>query len=261
MVNNEENVVDLVFKHKLDQQAKIKKARKRKRRRKITFFTILVLFIFVYYSTEISKPKNITISGNYILSKDEILLQSDIDLNSMLIYANPILISKRLNSHPLIEKVKVSWSPFTRLINIRVSEVKVFGYRQDKKEAEMLMLDGSHVDLTPEFYKFMPHLIYIEGFRDLEAETRLLEAFLTLDQQVINQISEIHQRKVSFDSNYIELKMNDGNTVYTSFQTVDRINYYFDIIVNLKSSNTCIIIDEMSGEAYSQPCKDVKISE
>lgn len=261
MVNNEENVVDLVFKHKLEQQAKIKKARKRKRRRKFTLFTLIVIFIFVYYSTEISKPKNITISGNYILSKDEILKKSDIDLNSMILYANPLLISKRLTAHPLIESVKVDWSPFSRLIKIEVSEVKVFGYRQDGEEAKMLMLDGSIVALTSEFYKFMPHLIYIEGFSEPEAEKRLIEAFLTLDQQVINQISEIHQRRVSFDDYYIEMKMNDGNTVYTSYQTVSRINYYFDIIVNLKSTNTCIIIDEMSGEAYSQRCEDVKLSE
>ena len=261
MVNKEENVVDLVFKHKLEQQAKIKKARARKRRRKFTFIFLIGLFIFVYYSTEISKPKNITISGNYILSKDEILEKSEVDLNSMLLYANPVLISKRLNSHPLIEKVKVDWSLIKRVINIKVSEVQVFGYRQDSDKAEMLMLDGSHIELTPDFYKFMPHLIYIDGFSEVEAEKRLIEAFLNLDQQVINQISEIHQRKVSFDDYYIEVKMNDGNTVYTSYQTVSQLAYYFDIIVNLKSSNTCIIIDEMSGEAYSQRCEDIKLSE
>lgn len=261
MVDREDNVVDLVFKQKLEQQAKIKKAKKRRKRKKISIFLLLILFVYLYWSTDISKPKIITVSGNYVLSKDEVLKTSELNLDDLMIISNPITIKRRLIKHPLINEVDVTWSPLKRYINVNIKEVDVFAYRQDSEGAMMLMFDGSHVDLDSDFYKFMPHLIYIEGFNEVENEKRLITSFQDLDRDIINQISEIHQKSVSFDDNYIELRMNDGNKVYTSFQTVARVNYYFDIITNLKASNTCIIIDEMSGEAYSQPCIEVDVSE
>ena len=261
MEKPEENVVDLVYKHKIEQQTKIKKIKKKRKRRKLTFIAFFLLFSYHYWSNDLSKPKIISVSGNYVLPKDEIIAQSDVNLDTMMVVANPLLIKHRLLKHPLINKVNVSWSLTKRYININVEEVDVFGYRQSSSKAQMLMFDGTHVNLDADFYKFMPHLIFIEGFSDEVSEKRLIESFQNLNRDIINQISEIHQKSVSFDDNYIELRMNDGNKVYTSFQSVERINYYFDIITNLKASNTCIIIDEMSGEAYSQPCNDVKVSE
>ena len=82
----------------------------------------------------------------------------------------------------------------------------------------------------------MPNLIFLEGFEDESVEKRLVESFQSLERDVINQISEIHQTKVSFDEHYIMIRMNDGNKIYTSFQTVDRLNFYFDIITKLKAS-------------------------
>lgn len=262
MVNKpEDNVVDLVFKQKIEQQAKLKKLKAKRKRRKITVFLLVIISAYLYWSTDVSKPKIISVSGNYVLSKDEVINQVDIDLDTMLIVANPMLIKYRLLKHPLIEEVNTDWSLINRYININIDEVDVFAYRQNDAGATMLMFDGSHIELSSDYYKFMPHLIFIEGFNDEALEKRLIDSFLNLDKDVINQISEIHQTSVSYDENFIELRMNDGNKVYTSFQTVERINYYFDIITNLKASNTCIIIDEMSGEAYSQPCDVINDSE
>lgn len=259
--NNDENVVDLVFKQKIEQQAKIKKIKAKRKRRKITIFLLVLIAGYLYWSTDVSKPKIISISNNYVLSKDEVIEQVDIDLDTMMLFANPLLIKHRLLKHPLIENVKVNWSLIDRNININIDEIDVFAYRQNVESATMLMFDGSHIQLSTDYYKFLPSLIFIEGFEAENLEKRLLESFLTLDSDVIGQISEIHQTSVSYDDNFIELRMNDGNKVYTSFQTVDRVNYYFDIVSNLKAANTCIIIDEMSGEAYSQPCDVVEDGE
>ncbi len=261
MVDSKDRVLDLVLKQKLDQKAKQKKLKAKRKRRKISIVILVLALGYLYWATDASKPKIISVSGNYVLSKDEVVLASDVDLSTMLIVANPLVIKSRLLKHPLIEDVKVNWSLVNRYVNIVIKEVAVFGYRQGDVSAKMLMLDGSHVELTADYYKFMPNLIFIEGFNEPSLEVRLIEAFKDLDRNVINQISEIHQKSVSFDDNYIELRMNDGNKVYTSFQTVTRLDYYFDIITNLKASNTCLIIDEMSGEVYSQPCIDVEISE
>lgn len=261
MVKKEEDVVDLVFKHKLEQKAKIKKAKKRKRRKKITIILIAVLSIYLYYSTDISKPKAITVSNNYILTKEEVINKSEIDLDTMLLIANPFYIKHNLKKDNLIKDVEVSWSPFKRLINIKVIEKDIFAYRQKSEEAHMILEDGSHLDLKSEYYKFLPNLIFLEGFEEEASEARLLESFDTLSDDVKNQVSEIHQQAVSFDDNYIEIRMNDGNKVYTSFQTVASLNFYFDIVKNLKSDNSCIIIDEMTSEAYSQACKEIEDSE
>lgn len=261
MVENKDNVVDLVLKQKLEERKQHKRQIAKRRTIKISVIVLIIVFGFLYWSSNISKPKVISVSGNYVLSKDEIVKATDISLDTNLIIANPFLIKQRLLKHPLINDANISWSLFGRYININIKEVDVFAYRQKSDSATMLMLNGEHVELSSDFYKFMPNLIFLEGFEEPTIETRLIESFQNLDRDVINQISEIHHTEVSFDKNYIMIRMNDGNKVYTSFQTVGQLNFYFDIITNLKASNTCIIIDEMSGEAYSQPCEDVQVSE
>lgn len=261
MVEDHDKVVDLVLKQKLEQKKRQRKNKTVKKIKKITLIVLLGLFSYFYYSSNVSKAKTINVSGNYVLSKDEVLNISKVNLNTRLILANPFIIKNRLKQHPLINDAKISSSLFSRYININVSEVDVFAYRYQNNEPIMLMLNGSRVKLLEDFYKFMPNLIFLEGFEDESVEKRLVESFQSLERDVINQISEIHQTKVSFDEHYIMIRMNDGNKIYTSFQTVDRLNFYFDIITKLKASNTCIIIDEMSGEAYSQPCDTLENGE
>lgn len=256
MVENQEKVVDMVFKQKLEQQAIIKRNYRRRRRRNFFRISLIITLVCFYFFTELSKPKSIQITGNVILTKDEILKQANIDLNSNLLYANPLLITYRLKKHPFITNASTSSSLFSRVIEINLDELSLFGYRQEDDKTLMILEDGSSDELSSDLYQFLPSLIYVNGFIEVEDQTRLVESFKDLDKSVVSQISEIHQTSVSFDDKLIELMMNDGNKVYTSFQSVERLNYYFDIIDKLAKNNNCIYIDELSGEAYSQACAE-----
>lgn len=256
MVRNESEVVDMVFKQKLEQQQRIKKLRRKRRRRRFIVIMTIVGLVSFYFFTDFSKPHIISVKGNQIVGKDEILSTANINLDSNLIYANPLLIKSRLKKHPMISSVSVNSSLFSRIINIDVKEIEVFGYRQDTEGANLILFDGTSKELTNDLYKFLPNLLYVEGFSEVEDQKRLVESFSNVDSTVMAQISELHQTAVSYDEKLLEIWMNDGNKVYTSFQTVDRLNYYFEIIVNLDNNNRCIYIDELSGEAYSQPCEN-----
>lgn len=254
MVNNEDKVVDMVFKQKLEQQQKLKKQKRRRRNRRFFTFLLIVGVLTFYFMTDLSKPKAITIRGNELLSKEEILNTAKIDTSSNLLYANPIIISSRLKKHPFITSVSTKSSLFKRVINIEVSELKIFGYRQSEDTTTMILSDGKSEELTSELYKFLPDLIYVSGFEEEEDQVRLVESFKELDDSIIGQISEIHQTSVSYDEKLIKILMKNGNQVFTSFQTVERLNYYLDIIKQLDAQNNCLYIDEMSGQVISQQC-------
>lgn len=254
MVNKEDKVVDMVFKQKLEQQQKLKRQKRRRRNKRIISFIIVVSVFAFYFMTDISKPKAITISGNEILTKEEILNTAKIDTSSNLLYANPILISSRLKKHPFITSVSTKSSLFKRVIQIEVSELKIFGYRQSSDATTMILNDGASETLTNDLYKFLPDLIYVSGFEEEEDQKRLVESFQELDESIIGQISEIHQTSVSYDDKLLKILMKNGNQVFTSFQTVERLNYYLDIIKQLDVDNNCLYIDEMSGQIISQTC-------
>ncbi len=254
MVKKNEEVADLIFKQKLEAKAKLKKARRAKSIRKISVFLIVLFTISFYFISDISKVKYINIYNNQVISKDEIIEYLDLNLDSNLLLNNPFFIKYKLSKHPLIDNVKSEFSLLKRYINIEVSEISIFGYRQSATYSSLIMADGSEIELVKQFYPLLSNLLYVEGFNEDADQKRLVESFDKLSSDVLNQISEIHQTSVSYDDKLLELRMNDGNRVYTSFQSVERLNYYFDIILNLKANNSCIYIDEMSGEAYSMPC-------
>ncbi len=256
MVDKEQKVVDMVFKQKLEQQQKLKKLRRKRRRKRFMIFAMVSSLFAFYIFTDFSKPQVISVKGNQIISKDEILSNAKVDLDSYILLSNPLLLKYRLNKHPLISDVSVHTSFLKRMITINVEEVQVFGYRQDSESANLILFDGSNKDLTADLYRFLPNLLYVSGYEELEDQKRLVESFANVDSTVMSQISELHQSSVSYDDKLLEIWMNDGNKVYTSYQSVDRLNYYFDILVNLDVNNGCIYIDELSGEAYSQPCPD-----
>lgn len=256
MVEKDPKVVDMVFKQKLEQQQAIRKQKRKKRRRKFITFLIVVSTLSFYFLTDLSKPQAINVRGNQILTKDEVLQSANINLDSYLVVANPLVIKYKLRKHPLITNVSSNFSLFKRIINIEVEEVKLFGYRLNSESSELILFDGTSIPLTEELYPFLSDLIYVEGFSEPEDQKRLVESFNYLDDAVKNQISELHQTSVSYDDKLLEIRMDDGNKVYTSFQTVAQLNYYFDIIKVLDRENKCLFIDELSGEAYAQKCPE-----
>lgn len=253
-MKKEEQVVDLVFKQKLEQQNRIKQRKKKRRNRRLFTFLTIVSLISFYLISDLSKPKAIIVSGNNILSKEEVIKAANINSDTKLLLANPFLMKKSLRKHPFISNTTVDTSLISRKINIEVNELEIFGYRQTTDETSMILSDGEAMTLTPDYYSFLANLIYVDGFTDLEDQQRLVKSFSEVDVAVLSQVSEIHQTSVSYDDKLLEILMNDGNKVYTSFQTVERLNYYFDIILSLSANNSCIYFDELSQEAYSQKC-------
>ena len=254
MVDEQEKVVDMVFKQKLEQQAQIKRNKRRRIRRRLTRFSILVVLLSFYLFTELSKPKVILITGNKLISKEEITEVAEVSLDKYLFLSNGLFVKHKLLNHPLIAEASVKTSLLKRTININVSELDVFGYRYIDGGIRMIMKDGSYSELTDTLYHYLPYMIYINGFEAVDDEQRLVASFADVDDSILAQISEIHQTSVSYDDKLLEIIMNDGNKVYTSFQTVDQMNHYFSIVPQLAKENRCIMIDELSGKLYSQKC-------
>lgn len=238
---------------------KIKETRKKNRKEKakkilriIVVLSILVMITFMYLQTSISKIKTINVIGNSLLTKEEILTQAEIAINDYYVLQIPFVLENRLKKHYLIDDAKVKWH-LDRSITIEVTEEKSFGYRFDDKPY-IILRDNTMIEMDETNLHLLPHLPFIKGFDSDELQKELIESFSDVNEEMLLNVSEIHQFAKSYDDKMVRIYMNDGNQVFASFQSVYQLNHYYDILKLLNGYNNCIYIDELSKEAYTSDC-------
>ncbi len=247
---------------------KIKKNRqkqqdlKRKRFKNISLTIIITItVVFIYLTSPIAKIAIINVSGTNYLDKNDIIKQSQLTNHDYLFLSWPQAITNRLLKHQLIAEAKVSLNFLKGQVNLEIKEKELFGYRYDSDEPEIILANHEILALNQDNLKLLPYLIYISGFNEENLLDRLLEGFQAVDDGVKAHISEIFQYQVSYDDSLIRIVLKDGNQVFTSFQTIAVLNYYFEIVKSLKVANACIFIDELSQQPYTSQCPTFFINE
>ena len=68
-------------------------------------------------------------------------------------------------------------------------------------------------------------------------------------------ISEINPHQESYDKNMVELIMEDGNRIYTSYDSMILLNAYKKTLKSLKEDNVCFVMDSLTGSYVTEDCK------
>lgn len=243
------------FNKKIKENRQKQKYLKNKRIKNIIVPLVIIFgIIFVYINSSIAKVNIINVAGTNYLDKSDIIKLSQLKSSDFLLLTWPKAVEVRLLKGNLIESAKVSLNFSKGQVNIVIIEKELFGYRYDLDEPEIILANQEVLALDESNLKLLPYLIYISGFNDDSLLKRLLIGFNEVDSGVKAHISEIFQYHVSYDDSLIRIVLKDGNQVFTSFQTIDILNYYFEIVSNLKISNACIFIDELSKQPYTSVC-------
>ena len=141
---------------------------------------------------------------------------------------------------------------------IEVEEVDMVGIYTKDKKSYLLLCDGESVEFKDEGLERRMKFPIIGEFSD-EQRVLMAKSFAkeekVVKKEIIALISEINPFKQSYDKHMIELVMQDGNRVHATYEDVYVLNYYKQMLKDLKEDNACIFLDALNGVYSTEDCK------
>ena len=212
------------------------------------FFKIFVLLFFVglmiFFPFQI-KTSRIIITGNTLVSDNEIIVTSGFKNYPYLFRESTKDIKERLQTISLIDSVNIHKSILGTL-RIDVTEAKPLFYNRNnnklvlanKKEIESENLYG-----VPTLINYVPDTYY----------ARFIEELGEIDTNVLSLISEIEYQSwtsndVTIDDTRFFLRMSDGNHVYVNLINLSKLNNYIEIYASLEGKSGTLYLDSSSDK-------------
>ena len=214
------------------------KRRKLKRKSFLILFVIILIIIGILLFLDNLKIKSINVSGNTLYSEWEIIEKAGLDDYTSTLRNLSGTIENRLEDDPYIKKAEVTKSFFTE-VNIKITEnLPLFYYVPER--STILADKGKTKDNfpVPTVINYIPDKLYTDFLKNLE----------NTDYTIIKRISEIKYDPNDVDEERFLLTMNDGNYVYLTLKTFDKINNYLDIIKEFNNKKGILYLD--SGEYF-----------
>lgn len=230
----------------LAQKAKIRKRKRRRRILRTSVAVIVVLLIALYLSSDLSKVNTLIVQGNHYYSKEEILEIAQLDYDSSYILTNRFLVAYRLKKDDLIKESHVS-KDWKGNILIEVEEEKIVGSLIS--DPSTLILAGSESVIVKNSKNEL--LVRIGNFDSSQLE-KLSEGFKGLDLNILDMISEVHPYRTSYDDDMLQLIMQDGNRVTTTYNGIVLLNSYPQVLEKLQGTHVCLYADEFSNTIFKE---------
>lgn len=225
-----------------DRIPKLKQVRKKKANRRLIFYLSVFFFliaIIIYLQSPLSYVKNIEVSGNSLLTKEDIIEQSHLTTTTNIWTVNREEITKKLRKHPVVKLVEVNRKlPWT--INIQLIEHKHIGYVKNESDYIQLLGNGSLMSTT--HLSMNGDAPLLVDFNDETVLLALSNELQQLPKSILNLISEIHFNPTEENNSKILLYMNDGFTVDTSTRNfAQKMKAYPSIVSQLDEGSEGVI--------------------
>lgn len=249
-----------------DEEAKLLALENKKKNRKkrmlviriISLLGIICLFV-AYFASDLSKVKSVQVIGNDYYYDKDIMKLAGIDYETpYLLTGIPFLYEKTLNDNQMIDDCDISFG-MDGIVRIEVKEKQVIGYYLNEKKAELYLLlsDGSSLKVEEEHEKSIVKYPLLSGFDDKQLK-KIASTFASkkdpVREDIMAMVSEILPHQESYDSDMLKIVMIDGNTFYTSFQTVSQINAYKGVLKELKKENVCFVMIPNTDTIQTEDC-------
>ena len=203
----------------------------------LIFIIVIAIIVFVCLFVLDTKVKNIIITGNEVLSDDEIIeLAGLTDYPSFYKTLNS-KIEKGIKENPLIKDVDINRS-FYHIIEINVDEYEILYKREDN--GKYVLENKEEVTLDKETPYTIPRLINEIPKKILN---RFIKYYKRVDLSIREKISEIKYDPNDIDEERFLLYMDDGNSVYITITKFERLNYYNDVLPQLDGKKGYLYLD------------------
>ena len=217
-----------------------KKVKKRKlHKKRFLIFILIVLFILgLFFGLRQIKITNIKVSGNTLYSEWEIIKKAGLSNYPSSLDNLSSEIEKKLEKDPYIKEAHVHKS-FLTDVSVEIKEnLPLFYYVPIRKT---VLADKTEVSAdfpVPTVINYIPDKSY----------NKFLKSFQNMDYDIVKRISEIKYDPNDVDTERFLLTMNDGNYVYLTLRTFDKINNYLDIVKEFNNKKGILYLD--SGEYF-----------
>ena len=215
--------------------------KKRKLNKKRFFLGIILFFLLSFLIVKIfnSNIKNIYVSGNELLTDQEIIDIAGLKNYPKSINNLSLTIKKRLENSQYILSANVTKSNFTSKISIEIKEnYPLFYYQTENKT---ILYNGDKVTeklTTPTVINQIPNTIYDKFIKTLKK----------VDKEILYRMSEIEYSPNEVDAERFFILMNDGNYVYLTLNKFLSVNKYLDMVKSFNNKKGILYLD--SGEYF-----------
>ncbi|HHX16778.1 MAG TPA: FtsQ-type POTRA domain-containing protein [Mollicutes bacterium] len=213
---------------------------KRKQKKKFNVVKFLIFIIVLYiigfgiYKIITMPIRHIRILNTTYLQDQDILEMAKLDDYPSFLFTTSSSIKENLTKNPFIKNVKIEKKWFSK-VYIYIEENKVLFYNRSLGKA---ILEGNIEVLNNDFV--LPHLInYVPD----DIYIKLTEKMSIVDNSVLIKISEIEYRPNEVDKERFLLTMNDGNYIFLTLYTFDKINKYNKIVSTFEGKKGILNLD------------------
>ncbi len=218
-----------------DRIPRLKQQRKKKANRRLIFYLsifFILISIIVYLQSPFSNVETIDVSGNTLLTDEEIITLSDISTSTNMWSINGKKKRKQIEEHPAIEQAMVKRT-FPRKVSIEVEELRHVGYVQEEDRTHPVLVNGRTLSsMEVALDGDAPLLV---DFIDEDMLTRMAAELEQVPLSIYNLISEVHWVPEEDNAYKITLYMNDGFIVYGTIRNfAQKMEVYPSIISQLE---------------------------
>lgn len=223
---------------------KYTKGVKKTKKRKIRFGRILLWIIFpavllYIISSCVQFPiRNIFISGNHILSDQEIIELVGIENYPSIFSVSSYALEKKLEANKYISVAQVKKKKL-REVHINITEnIPIMYYAYENKT----------VFSNKEKYDGEEGTMILINYVPTEKYERLLDGLIAMKESVRNRISQIEYVPDEVNDERFLCTMRDGNYVYITLGKIHSMDSYLDIVKSFESKKGFLYLD--SGEYF-----------
>ena len=203
----------------------------------LIFIIVIAIIVFVFLFVLDTKVKNIIITGNNVLSDDELIeLAGLTDYPSFYKTLNS-KIENGIKENPLIKDVDIN-RRFYHIIEIKVDEYEILYKREDN--GKYVLENKEEITLDSETPYTIPRLI--NEIKDNKLNS-FIKYYKRIDLNIREKISEIKYEPNDYDEDRFLLYMDDGNSVYVTITKFERLNYYNDVLPQLDGRKGILYLD------------------
>lgn len=225
-----------------DRIPKLKEARKKKANRRLIIYLViffLLIAIIVYLQSPLSHIKAINVNENDVLSDEEIIKKSGLEINTNIWMYKKAKTIKILEGNPMIESASISRSlPSTVEINIK--EQEIIGFLKEKTAYHPVLKNG--MIIREEKIPYKGEAPILKEFKNDDYLYHMASELNELPNDLFNLISQVSWTPTDKNKYNIELYMNDGFIVHSSMKDfAKKMKSYPSIVSQLEKDDKGII--------------------
>jgi cell division protein FtsQ len=217
-----------------DRIPKLKRERRKRTNRKLAIYLtvfFLLVFLVVYIQSPLSHVNSIEINGENLVTEEEILEQTDLDLFTNYWTVQVKKLEDSIKQHQLISNVTIEKKFPANKIIISIDELNLVGYIVEEGTAYPLLENGDKLDgiSLSNVNGTAPFLRNISDYPDLK---ELAKELNNLPSYIHALISEMKWSPTSTNSQKLVLFMIDGHEVEITARNFSELLRTYPSIVN-----------------------------